>query len=421
MQSSLLSQERATEGTQNDHQSISVELLQERRAEEVIVDVQDSHQLISVTSKDDQWIGRVTERLRECKEKTRSSWSWSIFKVRTDIRKCDMNAYDPIIVAISPYHHNKYKERTTLQAMQDHKWHCVWRLLSRCTNGEHDKANYLLSTCLMAMMSKNTDVRGSYSKNLQDLEDEDLALIMLLDGCFIIHVENQIPFFIIQELFDKLKTSEDENIDLVKIVDKLLRRLTPSRSKNYTTIPPEQSGSKSSTITPPDHLLDWFHSTLVPSKECVDINQENLKKQNMDFEIEWIPNVTELQFSGVKFKEKKKKKGCLMSFLDVSCKDGTIEIPKVKLNGATISLFRNLIAYEQCDYLFTNTYVTAYASFMDYMINSPKDVALFELNGIFINQLGTPDPAATLINTLMCDHTQDGGDNYISSRFNACS
>lgn len=99
-----------------------------------------------------------------------------------------MNAYDPIIVAISPYHHNKYKERTTLQAMQDHKWHCVWRLLSRCTNGEHDKANYLLSTCLMAMMSKNTDVRGSYSKNLQDLEDEDLALIMLLDGCFIIHV-----------------------------------------------------------------------------------------------------------------------------------------------------------------------------------------------------------------------------------------
>lgn len=70
MQSSLLSQERATEGTQNDHQSISVELLQERRAEEVIVEVQDSHQLISVTSKDDQWIGRVTERLRECKEKT---------------------------------------------------------------------------------------------------------------------------------------------------------------------------------------------------------------------------------------------------------------------------------------------------------------------------------------------------------------
>lgn len=141
----------------------------------------------------------------------------------------------------------------------------------------------------------------------------------------------------------------------------------------------------------------------------------------MDFEIEWIPNVIELQLSGVKFKEKKKKKGSPMSFLDVSCKDGTIEIPKVKLNDATISLFRNLIAYEQCDYLFTNTYVTAYASFMDYMINSPKDVALFELNGIFINQLGTPDHAATLINTLMCDHTQDGGDNYISSRFNACS
>ncbi|KAH7661343.1 Penicillin amidase type domain 1-containing protein [Dioscorea alata] len=129
----------------------------------------------------------------------------------------------------------------------------------------------------------------------------------------------------------------------------------------------------------------------------------------MGYDVEWIPSVTELQLAGVEFVD---KKGSDVSFLDISFKDGTIEIPKVKLHGTTISLFRNLIAYEQCNNRFTEDYMTAYASFMDYMINTPKDVALFEEKEIFINQLGTPDHAATLINQL-CHHTQDRGNNYL--------
>ncbi|KAH7661360.1 hypothetical protein IHE45_15G057700, partial [Dioscorea alata] len=287
------------------------------------------------------------------------------------------------------------------------------------------------------------------------MTSRELALIMLLDGCFIIHVllnyneeeditagheyvkhliemfpvtvkeieihfqviqlnkvwdtilldlvkvENQIPFFIIQTLFDKLKTSGDNNINLVKIADKLLRPLHPSHSKSSTTTLPEQSDV--------NHLLHLFHSKLLPSKECLDNNNENLKKHEKDFEIEWVPSVTELQLAGVEFVD---KKGSDVSFLDISFKDGTIEIPKVNLHGTTISLFRNLIAYEQCNYRFIEGYMTAYASFMDYMINTPKDVELFELKGIFCNLLGTPDHAATFINQL-CHHNQDRGNNYL--------
>ncbi|KAH7661357.1 hypothetical protein IHE45_15G057400 [Dioscorea alata] len=453
---------------QNDHQS--VELLQGQGAEEVRVEIQDGHQSDSVSDDSDiPWIEGVTKRLNEYREKKRGRWFCTIFMVPEDVRRCDMNAYDPSIVTIGPYHYPKLKERITLQAMQDHKWDCIWRLVSRRTKRSCEAATDLLSTCLKAMKCIDADVRECYSEDL-GMTPHELALIMLLDGCFIIHVllnfngdllkdmynrvmlginnddnkddqqeediaaghkedmvefdleeididmqvtrgrkvwdtmlldlvkvENQIPFFIIKTLFDKLKTSGDEDINLVEIADKLLRSLLPSYGSFSTFRPPLPE------IDEVDHLLELFHSTLVPSTDCLDTDSSNLEKQKKD--VEWIPSVTELQLAGVKFVEKKNAG----SVLDISFKNDTIEIPQVRLHGATITLFRNLIVFEQCDYLDTeDNYVTAYASFMDYMINTSKDVELFELKGIFNNQLGTPDHAATFINQL-CHHTQDRG------------
>ncbi|KAH7661349.1 hypothetical protein IHE45_15G056700 [Dioscorea alata] len=362
-----------------------------------------------------------------------------------------MKAYDPLVVTIGPYHYNKLKERRTPQAMQDHKWHCAWCLLSRCTKSEPNEFNHLLSKCLKILKLKDDFVRGCYSEDLRCLKDDDLALIMLLDGCFIIHVflnfngnlhpgdvykeddiaagheedileaskkiklltwdtilldlvkvENQMPFQIIEILFDELKTPGDEDIDLVKIADDLLRPLHPS----YPSSTMVHFLTKSYKVR---HLLHLFHSTFVPSNDYLKKNKINLMEHTMNFEIIWIPSAMELQHSGVKFVEK----GSAISFLDISFTNGTIEIPKVSLHGATSTLFKNLIAFEQCDYLqMGDNYVTAYALFMDYMINASKDVELFELKGIFHNQRGTPDQAATLINEL-CLQIQDRGDGYL--------
>ncbi|KAH7661363.1 hypothetical protein IHE45_15G057900 [Dioscorea alata] len=392
--------------------------------------------------------------------------------VPEDIRLCDMKAYDPLVVTIGPYHYNKFKESRTPQAMQDHKWHCVWRLLSKRTKSKPDEFNDLFSTCLKILKLKDDFVRDCYSENLQRLKDDDLALIMLLDGCFIIHVlltfngnlhpgdiykeddiaagheidmealkaraevinidlrvdqrskvwdtmlldlvkvENQMPFQIIEMLFDELKTPGDEDIDLVNIADKLLSPLHPS----YPSFTKVCFLTNSYNVR---HLLDLFHSTLVPSDDYLRINKikltEHRLNHRMNSEIIWVPSATELQLTGVKFAE---KKGRAISFLDISFTNGTIEIPKVRLHGATSTLFKNLIAFEQCDYLgIEDNYVTAYAFFMDYMINASKDVELFELEGIFHNQLGTPDHAATLINQL-CLQIRDRGDSYLQCSMN---
>ncbi|XP_039139686.1 UPF0481 protein At3g47200-like [Dioscorea cayenensis subsp. rotundata] len=420
-----------------------------------------------------QWIKRMANVLNGCQEKTLGNWPCTIFKVPENIRQCDnKGAYDPSIVTIGPYHYNKFKNRT-VQAMQAHKWHCMRRLLSRHTKSRR-KATDLFGQCLEEMRKMDADVRGSYSEDLHHLSVNDLALIMFLDGCFIIHVllkfnevdeywenisnmvtlgknndnddgqeeeediaagheedmvvldimgekkidlrvvgvwniwgnmlhdlvnvENQIPFTIIQALFSKLKTPGDEDIDLVEIARQLLSCIHPSPYQNFATIPPP----------PVHHLLHLFHSTFVPSDDCLKINSSNLQKQKI-IDVDWIPSATELQLAGVKFV---KKKGCATNFLDISFKNGIIEIPQVELDDNTNTLFRNLIAFEQCYYPHTKNYITAYAFFMDYMINAPKDVELFELKGIFINRLGTPDHAATLINHL-CDQIRLSRDNFL--------
>ncbi|XP_039140875.1 uncharacterized protein LOC120278044 [Dioscorea cayenensis subsp. rotundata] len=154
----------------------SFELSQEQ-AKEVTVEVQD----------DPPWIKRVTNVLNGCQEKTQGNWPCTIFKVPELIRQWDnTGAYDPFVVTIGPYHYNKSEDRT-VQVMQAHKWHCMRRLPSRHTKSRC-KATDLFGQCLEEMRKMDVDVRGSDSEDLHHLSVNDLALIMLMDGCFIIHV-----------------------------------------------------------------------------------------------------------------------------------------------------------------------------------------------------------------------------------------
>ncbi|XP_039140455.1 uncharacterized protein LOC120277664 [Dioscorea cayenensis subsp. rotundata] len=102
------------------------------------------------------------------------------------------------------------------------------------------------------------------------------------------------------------------------------------------------------------HLLHLFHSTFVPSDDCLKIKSSNLQKQKI-IDVEWIPSATELHLAGVKIV---KKKGSATNFLDISFINGTIEIPQVKLHDNTNTLFRNLITFEQCYYPHTKNYTT---------------------------------------------------------------
>ncbi|XP_074264141.1 putative UPF0481 protein At3g02645 [Silene latifolia] len=106
--------------------------------------------------------------------------------------------------------------------------------------------------------------------------------------------------------------------------------------------------------------------------------------------------VEDLRVAGVKFKSR----NC-QSFWDLKFdkQKGLLEIPPIKIDDATKTVFLNLIAYEQCHLRdFTDMQITDYAAFMDNLVNSAADVGHLHQTGIIIHQLGSDVEVADLFN-----------------------
>lgn len=439
---------------------------EERAASIINPDYADLCKEHRVDIEDFSWIQTVRKKLNSARPQLHSSRPRTIFRVPENIRRGDSKAYEPLVVSIGPYHY-QLAQRGTRVAMQDHKWQCVRCLLSR--HKSQEQATQLLDRCLLQLKALDCEVRSCYSKNLH-FDQRKLASIMLLDGCFIIHVllkqlenedrpmvavnerrrdegmekqkqkgnrkkeeiveldigdqeeniegpllgmlwiwnlivydllkiENQIPFFIIQLLFDILKIPADEGIDLANLALQLFSDIHPNKSRAFPVMPRNKI----------HHLLHLFHSTLIPSEPRT---LALAKHVHVTAPPEWIPCATDLKLAGVKFK----KNESAQSFLDVSFKNGLMEIPQLRIYDYTPSLFRNLIAFEQC-YPDTKTYITIYAAFMDCIIDTADDVKLLDLKGILVNRLSTDEAVAHLFNHL-CNQIHYASDrNYLSDLF----
>ncbi|KAJ6795090.1 UPF0481 protein-like [Iris pallida] len=426
------------------------------------------------------WINSVRKELNDTRPESYPRRPWTIFRVSDSIRRGgDRKAYEPLVVPIGAYHHS----RSTRTAMQDHKWQCVRYLLSRHRNRE--RAGELLNRCLSELKALDTEIRSCYSDNLYQ-DQHRLALVMLLDGCFIIHLllkqvekdeveeeeeeeekekeevvvvieegmidvekgkevieegmidvekgkdeiveleigeedekiqnpllgmlwiwniiaydllklENQIPFFVVQTLFHILATPGDKGLDLPKLALRLFHDIHPNKSRGFTAMPASQV----------HHLLHLFHSSLVPSQP-----QPSDSRAYAKYPPEWIPSATELKRGGIRFR----KKDGSGSFLDVSFKDGVIEIPPLRVYDYTNSLFRNLVAFEQC-YPDTSTCITVYTAFMDCIVDTAEDAKLLDLKGILANRLSTDAAVADLFDQI-CVPTRYASDrNYLADLF----
>ncbi|KAL2492334.1 Plant protein of unknown function (DUF247) [Abeliophyllum distichum] len=157
----------------------------------------------------------------------------SIFKVGDHLRSINPKAYDPKIIAIGPSHHGKHH----LQNMEQHKVTYLKLVLQR--KDESSGARYVT-----AMRHLEDRARKFYAEDIQ-LDEHEFVKMLLLDGCFILkflrkfqfkdygdddpifqyeHIqshllddlmvfENQIPFFIINSLFDMIKIDTGDTIN----------------------------------------------------------------------------------------------------------------------------------------------------------------------------------------------------------------
>ncbi|MED6147999.1 hypothetical protein PIB30_049038 [Stylosanthes scabra] len=356
-----------------------------------------------------------------------------IYKVPHDIRKVNEDAYTPKAVSIGPFH----RGNQNLLHMEEHKKLYCKRFIERSETKNLE--NFV--SCVKEVEPK---VRGCYSDEIK-LSKEEHAKVILVDCCFILEyllerfhrardgdslslperlenlicddlflLENQVPFFALNKLynlaFDSTSDSGTGNNPPYPSLLYLTLRLLPVLPKTNVTGDVDDNLDElyldnlelylcSKGV---DHFTDLKRKLLLTSSKFF---QPSLQCSR-EGKIIHIYSASELNELGVKFKVNEKS-NCLLD-LELS-RHHTLRIPFIKVEDRTEVVFRNLLAFEQC-HCIHESYLADYILFLDFLINTDKDVDLLIKKGIIQSWLGDSNAVAEMFNNLAV--------NIVSPNFN---
>ncbi|KAM5554294.1 hypothetical protein ABKV19_022594 [Rosa sericea] len=316
-----------------------------------------------------------------------------IYNVPSKLRKVKLDAYSPRFVSIGPIH----RKSLLVAAMREPKWSYMLNFLTRTEN-----PIACLEKLTNTVYGLDRKVRRCYAEEIKPNKNE-LTEIMLLDGCFILQLfllnflgepdpilqnawkkaslsqdlallENQIPFFILEELYATVLPLVSKKCNSPSSVASLALKFFQPLS------PKSREGDQLVDIKF-KHLLDLLHqSYFFPAEHAITMDNGCRSEPDPENTKKWGFNycASELKESGIVFRTNESAESLLhISFTDPA----VLSIPRLSINETTNSLFRNLIAYEQCS-LGSKHFVTSYAVLMTSLIRSASDSKLLRAEGI---------------------------------------
>ncbi|XP_030452015.1 UPF0481 protein At3g47200-like [Syzygium oleosum] len=347
-----------------------------------------------------------------------SNFSCCIFKAPQSLVQINQKAYEPQIVSIGPYHHGKER----LNMIEQHKPRFFSTLLERTKDRDVGLDDYF-----DAVASREKEIRDCYSERL--CESPDLVKMIVLDACFIVEVfrifgnvikphpddpflgmqwiftfltrdllriENQIPFFVLQDIFDLSKGDTAEEAAKGSLSELALRFF------NIAAQRPQEQLKKFYGVSNVKHLLDLFRLSFIGHSEL---------EQPEDVDVHYlqlIPSATQLLRSGIKLTN-----GDDSNLLNIQFNGRVIQIPTLTLDDFISSFFLNCVAYEQC-YIHCSGHITSYITFMRCLVNKEVDAELLSDNQILVNYLGSNAEVATFFNELGKDCAIDLETSYLA-------
>ncbi|KAL6343800.1 hypothetical protein AAG906_027571 [Vitis piasezkii] len=294
----------------------------------------------------------------------------TIKKKWTQLVQENKKAYHPELISIGPFHHGRV-ELKDMEDMEDHKWRYLHALLSRKPNLEAR-----LAICVNALRECELKARNCYAKKESiNLSCDEFVKMMLVDGCFIIELflkyahrslrKRGDPIFTLHEKFRTLRC------DMILLENQyplfVLQRLFNLFS---------QEGN---------HLLDLIHNCFLPTFSEVHPAAEKPNPPKQSSKREKLQSASKLHESGIKLR--KVNEGVV---LDIAFENGLLSIPEVKIHQYTETLFRNLIAGEECN-CDNFVHVTSYVFLLSKLISSPKDAKFLRQKKILISSLKDND------------------------------
>ena len=381
-----------------------------------------------------------------------------IYVVPKKLREVNKEAYTPKLISIGPLHHGKYK----LRSMEMLKLKYLREFCYRAKACHKDIARVI--------EENEQKIRRCYKESSDfDLSSEDFVKMVLLDSIFIIELflrsaaidglfrriaacgedesyaseedgccnvrgdciaskpllrkhirqdllllENQLPFFILDELYTQFSRCEQNNfISFLKLARNYL---FPKKKKDIARIDKKEV----------KHFTDLMRYPYYPSKACTGADDDL---------IENLHNAKKLYEAGVVFK--KPDEGKLVKLLDIEFKKGylpnicpcftcswllhclpdlkwfqclentetILEVPCFEVHDETEGIFRNLMALEQCHYP-KQAYICNYIVLLDHLINTRDDVEFLVEKGIIVNALGSNKAVASMVNKLALEITE---------------
>ncbi|XP_050126021.1 UPF0481 protein At3g47200-like isoform X4 [Malus sylvestris] len=320
-----------------------------------------------------------------------------IYRVPERLRQGNEKAYTPQVVSIGPLHHGKEH----LKAMEEHKKRYLRHFLSRTGVSFFDY--------IQMIKEQEGRLRHFYAEPIEFGSDE-FVRIVLVDAAFVIEfllrycsknceddyifnkpemlwdvrpdlrlLENQLPFFIVQDLFNTLLPSSHQLPSLLEISYNFFKSEIDSKGK-------EEKFKQICSFGDVQHFVDLLRILYLPLKSKT-TEKENTTPTH---------NVTELCQAGVEFAG-----GTGSDLFDIkfSRANGILEIPKLTVNDTTDLTLRNLLAFEQCHHSEEN-YLTNYVFLMMCLVKTPEDVELLVEKGIVENWLGDTQKISTLLHDL---------------------
>ncbi|GLT28655.1 hypothetical protein SLA2020_035700 [Shorea laevis] len=347
--------------------------------------------------------------------------SCCIFRVPGRMVEINGKSYQPHVVSIGPYHRGK----PHLQMIEEHKWRYLGSLLKRI-----EKKEVLLEDLMRAVQQLENKARECFSETIQMSTDEFVEM-MVLDGCFVVELfrkvgrlvpfeandpiismvwilsffyrdllrlENQIPFFVLECIFDLSRMPGEESGPSLSRLALEFFNNAMQRSDADILNHEHLKGR---------HLLDMVRTSFIPSHM-----EEEVHKGGIPTPSHIIHSISKLRSAGIKLNPIKAE-----SFLIVRFRNGVIEMPRITVDDFMSSFLLNCVAYEQC-HNGCSKHFTTYSTLLDCLVNTYKDVEYLTDRSIIENYFGTDGEVARFINNLGKDVAFDIDQCYLSKVFN---
>ncbi|CAJ1975909.1 unnamed protein product [Sphenostylis stenocarpa] len=342
-----------------------------------------------------------------------------IYSVPSNMRQVEPKAYIPNNISIGPCHHGA----PHLRNMEVLKKRFYRRLFNNDANGAK------LDEAFKFLEEQEPYVRRCYDEDIKLNRDEFLQML-LVDGSFIVQLlreistsefgkvpclspwmlpiirremimlENQLPMFVLSKLFELTSVVSAPSGPCMSLKELALRFFYPLLQVDSDNFIHCEKAEELRGL----HFLDLLRSIIRPKLE-----EEKPRKSQHDM----IRSVTELMEAGVKIKADENK-----HLLDISFgkKWGILTreltIPPLYINDHKGTVFRNIVAFENC-HKDCKPDVTTYLFFFNGLINSAVDVSLLHYKGVLHHSLGNDNTVSELINNITKEIIRDKNESYL--------